>query len=145
MISNALSLVDLIRSQKDHITELKAKIAEVLAVMPHSAAAAAASATAAAGAAAPAGAIGAPGTTLGALGKGSQQGSGQQGNTGNTFAPFAPTTLSLDLPQATDLSFTSKQLSSLGLADLDRKLMSEDGVGLDNSFSFNGGAKNGDC
>ena len=47
--------------------------------------------------------------------------------------------------QATDLSFTGKQLSSLGLADLDRKLMSEDGVGLDNSFTFNGGAKNGDC
>ena len=85
-------IADAIRSQKDHITELKAKIAEVLAVMPHSAAAAAASATAAAGArgAAPAGAIGA----LGALGKGSQQ-----GNTGSTFAPFAPTTLSLDLPQ----------------------------------------------
>lgn len=131
---------DLVRSQKDHITELKAKIAEVLAVMPHSASAAAASA--AAGATAPAGAIGAPG--LGALGKGSQQGSGQQGNTGNSFAPFSPTTLSLDLPQATDLSFTGK-LSSLGLADLDRKLMSEDGVGLDNSFTFNGGAKNGDC
>jgi len=131
---------DLLRSQKEHITELKAKIAEVLAVMPHSAAAAAASATAAAGASASAGAIGAPGTTLGAIGKGSQQ-----GNSGNTFAPFAPTTLSLDLPQATDLSFTGKQLSSLGLADLDRKLMSEDGVGLDNSFTFNGGAKNGDC
>ena len=48
-------------------------------------------------------------------------------------------------PQATDLSFTGKQLSSLGLADLDRKLMSEDGVGLDNSFTFNGAAKNGDC
>ena len=87
-------IADLLRSQKEHITELKAKIAEVLAVMPHSAAAAAASATAAAGASASAGAIGAPGTTLGAIGKGSQQ-----GNSGNTFAPFAPTTLSLDLPQ----------------------------------------------
>merc|ERR1719188_2692571 len=85
---------DAIRSQKDHITELKAKIAEVLAVMPHSAAAAAASATAAAGArgAAPAGAIGG----LGALGKGSQQ-----GNTGSTFAPFAPPpALTLDHPSA---------------------------------------------
>ena len=87
-------IADLLRSQKEHITELKAKIAEVLAVMPHSAAAAAASATVAAGASASAGAIGAPGTTLGAIGKGSQQ-----GNAGNTFAPFAPTTLSLDLPQ----------------------------------------------
>lgn len=68
------------------IGELKAKIAEVLAVMPHSAAAAASVSPPQSASPAPAG-----------------------------ISSFAPTTLALDLPPATDLSFTGK-LSGITLA-----------------------------
>lgn len=81
---------------------------------------------------------------------GSAVGSGNF-NKSNNFS-YAPTTLSLDLPQATDLSFTGK-MSSLGLSDLEGKLRGEGNggassadAGSNNSFfATNGVSKNGDC
>ena len=81
-------------SQKDkEIFDLKAKIAEVLAVMP--------------------GSIGVRSSAVN-----SAIGSGRASS-----GVFVPSTLSLDhLPASTDLSFTGK-ISSLGLSDLEDKLM----------------------
>ncbi len=126
------------RSQEKDIAELKAKIAEVLAVMPHHGG----------GGAGGAGAVGTP-SPAGAVG--TPVGGGLSKSSASSFVPFTPTTLALDLPQATDLatdlSFTGK-LSSLGLSDLDGKLRGES-AGVDAAFGpatfATNGAKNGDC
>ena len=113
--------------QKDHeISQLRQKIAEVLAVMP-----------------------GNSSTGMGASNDGLTIGSGHGSNGtlnggGATGAPItfpanlAPTTLALDLPQATDLSsFTgSNKLSALGLANLKDKLLTSENSCLSGSNSL---------
>ena len=95
--NNDLCFSGLLNKRDKEIGELKAKIAEVLAVMPTAAAAAAAASS-------------------------NQHQQQQQQNTSvgvpSGITSFAPTTLALDLPPATDLSYTGK-LSSLGLAEFD--------------------------
>lgn len=96
-----LSIANSSVSQKDkEIFDLKAKIAEVLAVMP--------------------GSMGGGGSLNSVMQSGSSAavGSGR----GNSSV-YVPSTLSLDLPASTDLSFTGK-MSSLGLSDLEDKLTS---------------------
>ena len=117
-------------SQKDkEVFDLKAKIAEVLAVMP------------------------------GSMGNSNSMGNSVRSSAGNAAVGsgragsgvYVPSTLSLDhLPASTDLSFTGK-ISSLGLSDLEDKLMTSGiynaAAQLANSSAYNktnGNNMNGD-
>jgi hypothetical protein len=111
-------------SQKDkEVFDLKGKIAEVLAVMPGSMSS----------------------SVIRANAGNAAVGSGRAGS-----GVYVPSTLSLDhLPASTDLSFTGK-ISSLGLSDLEDKLMTSGiynaAAQLANSSAYNktNGNMNGD-
>jgi hypothetical protein len=117
-------------SHKDkEIFDLKAKIAEVLAVMPSSMS----------------GSNNGMGNNVRSNAGNAAVGSGRAGS-----GVYVPSTLSLDhLPASTDLSFTGK-ISSLGLSDLEDKLMTSGiyntAAQLANSSAYNktNGNMNGD-
>ena len=116
-------------SHKDkEIFDLKAKIAEVLAVMPSSMS----------------------GSNNGMGNVRSNAGNAAVGSGRAGSGVYVPSTLSLDhLPASTDLSFTGK-ISSLGLSDLEDKLMTSGiyntAAQLANSSAYNksNGNMNGD-
>ena len=120
------AFVDDVQKRDHEISQLRQKIAEVLAVMPGNSSTGMGASN--------------DGLTIGSAhgSNGTLNGGGVTGASITFPANLAPTTLALDLPQATDLSsFTgSNKLSALGLANLKDTLLTSENSCLSGSNSL---------